>query len=111
MRTTLFGDLVAAARVLLTVSPGECHALIDRMLAEAHIAHIYYKRVGRPHARWGNGSLFGRAALMPQLREPFASDPAFLVALCTVIEGLLRRAYELDVRGTRRTVEMQTAVV
>lgn len=94
MRTTMLGDIIAAARVLLAITPGAYPVAIDRMLAEAHFAHQYFKRLGRPHPLWGNGSLMGRAALMSQMREPFASDRQYLIALRAVIDGILRRKSE-----------------
>lgn len=111
MRTTLLGDVVAAARVLLALSPKSYDAIIDQMLVEAHAAHIYFKQLGRPHPLWGNGSLMGRAALMPQMRERFSSDPAYLMALRAVIEGMLRRVVEMDAHAHRRTVEAVCNVV
>lgn len=91
MRTILLGDIVAAARVVLALSPTQHVEVIDSMLSEADVAHRYFKRFSRSHPQWGNGSLMGRAALLPQAREPFATAPDYLVALRAVIDGLLRR--------------------
>ena len=41
--------------------PLERPRLARRMLTEAHAAHHYMRRFGRPHPRWGNGSLMARA--------------------------------------------------
>lgn len=111
MRTTLLGDVVAAARVLLHISPLEHSDAIDRLLSEAHTAHLYAKRLGRPHPLWGNGSLMGRAGKLPQMREPFLADPAYLLALRSVIDGMMRHSRDLNARGNRRTVEMPSAML
>jgi len=105
MRTTLLGDVVAAARVLLCIRPADHAAFIDQLLGEAHIAHHYAKRLGKPHPYWGNGSLMARAGMMAQKREPFTSDPAYLLALRSVIDGILRQTSDLKARGNRRTVD------
>lgn len=89
MRSILLGDIVALARALLAVPAGERPALARRTIAEAHMAHHVFKRFGRPHATWGNGSLMARANGLPQRREPFADDPDYLAALREVIEALL----------------------
>lgn len=64
---------------------------LQRMMIEAHAAHKFHKRKGRPHPKWGNGSLLARANCESQIAEPFASDIAYLQALDTVIKGLLLR--------------------
>ena len=58
MRRVLVGDLLALAAVLRQQPDPD---LAARLLAEAHAAHRYFRRFGRPHPRWGNGSLMGRA--------------------------------------------------
>lgn len=61
MRRLLIGDLMAGARAILPAPPPARAALADRLLAEAHAAHLYFKRYGRAHPRWGDGSLMTRA--------------------------------------------------
>ena len=61
MRRCMLDDLLAGA-ARLSVAPAEDRpALARRLLAEAHAAHHYMRRMGRPHPRWGNGSLMTRA--------------------------------------------------
>lgn len=88
MRRLLIGDLLAAARVLAPVAPAERAPLMDRLLLQAHAAHLYAKRFGRGHPVWGNGSLMARA-----LREPAADlAPARLqLALLALVIDRLQR--------------------
>ena len=86
MRRLLIGDLLAAARVLAPVAPAGRGRVMDRLLREAHAAHLYAKRFGRDHPLWGNGSLMARA-----LREPaadLASARLQLALLGLVIDRL-----------------------
>lgn len=83
MRRVLIGDVLALA-ALVAATPGA-----DRVqaVAEAHAAHRYMRRFGRPHPRWGNGSLMSR--LGPEAgRLGCALGPDALMALgqaCTAI--------------------------
>ena len=61
MRRVLVGDVLALAAVMHR-HPDP--ALAARLLAEAHAAHRYFRRFGRPHPQWGNGSLMGRTLPM-----------------------------------------------
>jgi len=61
MRRCLLDDLVAGAGRLAFAPPLQRPGLAERLLAEAHAAHHYMRRFGRPHPRWGNGSLMTRA--------------------------------------------------
>ena len=65
--------------------------MIADMLHEAHAAHLYYKRMGRPHKDWGNGSLMARANMAVQLSEPFVSATDYLQCLEVVIAAVLHR--------------------
>lgn len=61
MRRCMLDDLLAGAGRLSLVPPIMRPHLADRLLVEAHAAHHYMRRFGRPHPRWGNGSLMTRA--------------------------------------------------
>lgn len=91
MRTLLLGDIVAAARVLLPLRPDLRAAMLDRLLDQTHAAHCFFKRTGRPHPDWGNGSLMARANVERQKPEPFASDVGYLACLALVIGALMAR--------------------
>lgn len=91
MRSLLLGDMVAAARALLAIPDHKRRKTIVTMLDQAHAAHAFAKRLGRPHPSWGNGSLMGRAAGMPQIPEPFASETEYLGTLGIVVDAIQRR--------------------
>lgn len=61
MRRCMLDDLVGGAGRLALEPPALRLDLAERLLAEAHAAHHYMRRFGRPHPRWGNGSLMTRA--------------------------------------------------
>lgn len=91
MRAVLMGDIIATARALLAVRPEDRAGVLAVIFCEAHAAHHFYKRKGRPHPEWGNGSLMARANLCVQQAEPFAGQAEYLDALHLVISGLRRR--------------------
>lgn len=59
MRRVLPADLMLGAAYV--AAHGGTPAAATRLVDEAHAAHRYAKRFGRPHPRWGSGSLMGRA--------------------------------------------------
>lgn len=61
MRRALIGDLLAAARVISDQPPHLRGMVMDRLIYQAHAAHRYMVRFGRPHRQWGDGSLMARA--------------------------------------------------
>lgn len=81
MRRILSSDLIAAASVLAAAPLSSRAALAADILAQAHAAHAYFKRFGRPHALWGDGSLLTRALAFDQRARPNLSDAGFLTAL------------------------------
>lgn len=89
MRPVLHGDVVAAARALLTLPEAARPATIRRMLVLADAADAYRKRFGRAHSAWGNGSLM--AAAMPAVRgpEPFLDAPDYCRCLSLVFDTLV----------------------
>ena len=91
MRTLLLGDIIAAARALLSVQSAGRAALLDAMIKEADAAHRFHKRMLRPHPKWGNGSLMARANIEPQVDEPLASDADYLQTLHLLTGNLASR--------------------
>lgn len=81
MRPMLASDLIAAAAVLAAAPLTTRAHLAAQMLAEAHAAHSYFKRFGRPHPRWGDGSLLTRALAQDCRSPPNLSQASFLTAL------------------------------
>ena len=91
MRPVLVGDLIAAARVLRAEPAAARDGCIARLIAEADLADRSRKRLGRPHAVYGNGSLMAAALRRRPAPEPFLSDLAYLDALGRVIAALAAR--------------------
>ena len=85
MQPLVIGDVLAAARALLAVPPGRRAALCLRLYAEAERADAHRRRTGRPHPRWGDGSLMGAALRRRPPGEPALSDPAFRACLVAVL--------------------------
>jgi hypothetical protein len=81
MRRILSGDLIAAAAVLAAAPIASRAELARQILAQTHAAHAYFKRFGRPHALWGDGSLLTRALAFDHRTPPNLSDAAFLCVL------------------------------
>ena len=87
MRRVLIGDLLAAAAVIgVAADPAQA---TQTLITQADAAHRYTKRFGRPHPRWGNGSLMARAMATPvwtcDLSSPLVLDALaqLCAALCT----------------------------
>lgn len=89
MRQVLHGDIIAAARSLLEISPPERAAAVSAMLYRAHSADKVMKRTGMPHKIWGNGSLLAAAGPKPTQAEPFPSDINYLCALQSILAALI----------------------
>ena len=85
MRRVLLGDLVTLADLLATGWGGDPARLLD----EAHAAHRYMRRFGRPHPRWGGGSLMARALADGPPAQ--AGRDGFLRALAMLCEAILER--------------------
>ena len=103
MRALGFADLAAAARVLSGVPPEERGARAAALFARAHAADRFRKRMGRPHAIWGPGTLAG--ATGPGTIDPrCASD---LAAIEVVLLGLRTWRRRLDAEGSARYNRLQ----
>lgn len=87
MRRILPIDLIAAAAVLAAAAPSTRTNLAREMLAQSHAAHAYFKRFGRPHALWGDGSLVTRALAYDHRAAPNLSDAGFLTALAQMTQA------------------------
>lgn len=90
MRRVMHGDVVAAARALLTVPEVARLILCRRMISEAHAAHRYFRRFGHSHALWGDGSLMSAAHKRILHPEPGFSDSAY----CACVEMVLHELIE-----------------
>ena len=88
MRPVLLSDVTAAARALIGVPEDRRVAFCRRILAEAEAADRFARRLGRPHPRWGNGTVLAAARAHPLMPEPTCDDPAYCRALVTVLSAL-----------------------
>lgn len=80
MRRCMLDDLLACARRLSIEAAEQRPDMARRMIDQAHAAHHYAKRFGRPHPRWGNGSLMTRALA----DGPFPPQPLCLGSLAVI---------------------------
>ncbi len=78
-----------AARVLLRVPHHERRAVMQQMLERASYADLYYKRIGRGHPEWGNGSLMSVAYTHEMAPEPFLDDLDYCSCFMVVFEALI----------------------
>lgn len=95
MRPVLHGDIVAAARVLFLTPEPERLVLCRRMIREAECAYRFYLRVGRPHPKWGSGSLMSAALNRPAAPEPSLDNSAYCTCIELVLRELVLRRAEL----------------
>lgn len=95
MRRCMIDDLLAGAGRLVTEPPDTWQALARQLVHESHAAHHYMRRFGRPHPRWGNGSLMTRA--LSEGAAPHA--PLCLDALAVTASAVARFRRENSARG------------
>lgn len=85
----MHGDVVAAARVLLGVPGVARRTICRRMIGEAHTAHRYFRRFGKSHELWGDGSLMAAAHKRILLPEPGFSDTGYCGCFEMVLHELI----------------------
>lgn len=82
------GDLTAAARVLRARPRRQWAWVAGRMLAEAAAGAWHLSRVGRPHPRYGDGSLMAAALRRRPAPAPVLAEARFRDALRAVLAAL-----------------------
>lgn len=98
MRAVLPGDLDAAMAVLLTFSDPERPDVAAQLLARAHTADHYRKRMGRAHPIFGDGSIMAAARSFGEGAHLRSDGPLCPKALRIVLEAI--EAWRADpVRG------------
>ena len=88
MMAVRLGDLSAAARVLREWPRRHWVWVAARMLAEARRGAMHGKRYGRPHPRYGDGSLMAAALRRRPAAAPTLEDRRFRDALGAMLEAL-----------------------
>lgn len=89
MRPVLHGDIVSAARAVLTLPSGARKPAIRRMFLQAEAADTYRLRHGKAHPVWGNGSLMAVARMQPLPAEPALGDTDYCACMADVFEALI----------------------
>ncbi len=87
MRAPDLADLDAAARVLLAQPRGDWPKAAAGLIAAAHCSDRIRKRLFRPVAGRGTGSLLSEAMQMPRARVG-RCDPDYCAALAVVLAAL-----------------------
>lgn len=90
MREVYLSDVTAAARALLAVPPAFREEACAQLLSEAEWADKYTKRLGKPHQRWGNGTLMAAARSRRLMPERTFSDPDYAACFILVFQCLQR---------------------
>lgn len=90
----MLDDLLAGAARLSAAPPWARQGLADRLIAEAHAAHHFMRRMGKPHPGWGNGSLMARAAV-----ETSSRGPLCYASLAVMADAVARFRAENLARG------------
>lgn len=91
----MLDDLLAGAARLSREPPDRRPGLACQLVHEAHAAHHYMRRMGRPHPKWGNGSLMTRALN----GSPVPGLPLCLDSLAVMAQVVERFRRENSLRG------------
>jgi hypothetical protein len=91
MLPLLQNDLRVAVRALEAVPPARRAALCGRMLRLAAAAEARARRTGRPHPRWGAGTLLAVAMRFPLAPEAPWDSPGALASARLLLEKLAER--------------------
>lgn len=94
----IHGDVVALARGLMRAPEAEWPAMAGCAFARARVAGRYRRREGRPHPRWGDGSLEAAVSGWPKGPEAGFDDARWRRAVVVVLGGA--RAYRHDTQFT-----------
>lgn len=86
MRELRQSDVCCAARALIAVPASARAALCERLFRHAHAADKFTRRLGKPHPKWGNGSLQAAARAYPLQPEPTFGDRDFARAFVMILK-------------------------
>ena len=90
MREVFSSDLTAAARHLLAVPHDLREDVCAQLLREADWADKFAKRMGKPHPRWGNGTLMAVSRTRQMMPEKSFSDPEYVLCFAVILQCLQR---------------------
>lgn len=91
MRRPFFSDVSTAARALLMAPSAEREGLCQIMVREAELADRFARRLGKPHPKWGSGTLCEAAMRRRPAAEPGFDDPDYCSCFMLVLQQLGRR--------------------
>jgi hypothetical protein len=89
MRVPSASEVVLLARVLWRAAPEDRSAQALSILAEVDIADACFRRTGRAHSGYGDGSLLARCSLLCPPAEPLCNDREFLASLALAAQAVL----------------------
>ncbi|MGP3696027.1 DUF7742 family protein [Rhodobacter sp. NSM] len=107
MRRVLLADLLAVAGWLAPMPPDIRPARLAGLIERAHLAHKVSRRLGHPHAAWGNGCLTSALSGLPHVAEGVGPDPEYLDSLALAAGVIAERIRRGRVR--RMKVDPSTA--
>lgn len=91
MRTAFYGDVSAAARVLLRLPAAERLNCVRELMRQADGADRYVRRKKKLHPEWGNGTLRDVAMRNAPAAEPSFDDTDYCACFAMVLSQLQRR--------------------
>ena len=94
MAEILFGDVIAAARVLISVPERRWGWALCRMVAEARRARRHFAEHGRQHPHYGDGTLHTAAMRRKPVPEPDLKSERYRRALIYTLERVYPLAQE-----------------
>lgn len=97
MRPVLHGDVVSAARALLTVPEAGREDFCATLIQRANMADKHCRQTGHVHLMWGNGSLMAAARTYSLPPEPSLEDDTY----CSCIEMVLHMLVQWRINQRR----------
>lgn len=97
MRPVQLADIETAARVLMLAKPSTRADFMAKLLERAERADSYRQATGRPHPRFGTGTLMSAAAPYPKAGRVAGFLHDDLHAIHCVIDGLMERTKDQPV--------------
>ena len=97
MRRIMHGDVMSAARALLTVPEAGRERFCAKLIERADRADRYCRQTGHVHLMWGNGSLMAAARTYSLPPEPSLEDDIY----CSCIEMVLHMLVEWRISQRR----------